>query len=122
MSGISSVSGYGTNSYQWLQQIAARFSEQVGETTSASTASTASTDSTNSIDSTDSTSSSSTSAADTTTSTDSLKNQIESAIISALENAEQSGDSTNFQTVVKNAVESTLKANGIDPDQLQQSM
>ena len=33
--------------------------------------------------------------------------------MSALQTAEQSGDSTNFQTVIGNAVQQTLQANGI---------
>lgn len=35
------------------------------------------------------------------------------AILAALQTAEQSGDSTDFQTVIGNAVEQTLQANGI---------
>ena len=56
----------------------------------------------------------------TTSSSQSLQSQIQTAILSALETAEQSGDSTNFQTVIKNAVDQTLQANGITVNQSQQ--
>ena len=48
-----------------------------------------------------------------TESSGSLNQQIETAIVSALQTAEQSGASTDFQTVIGNAVQQTLQANGI---------
>jgi hypothetical protein len=56
---------------------------------------------------------STTSSANTTNSLGSLNQQIETAIVSALQTAEQSGASTDFQTVIGNAVQQTLQANGI---------
>ena len=110
MVSINGVTPYGANQYQWFEQIAA----QSVNATSDSTASTSVTSLTNSTSSTSSTS------ADGTSSSGSLLDQIKSAITTALETAEQSGDTTNFQTVIKNAVDKTLQANGIDPSQLQQ--
>jgi hypothetical protein len=51
-----------------------------------------------------------------------LRSQIESSILAALQTAEQSGDSTNFQTIIGNAVQQTLQANGVSTDQFQQQM
>jgi hypothetical protein len=56
---------------------------------------------------------SSTSSTTSTASTSSLNQQLEAAILAALQTAEQSGDSTNFQTVIGSAVQQTLQANGI---------
>ena len=55
----------------------------------------------------------STGSSSTTASSNSLNQQIEAAIVSALQTAEQSGASTDFRTVIGNAVQQTLQANGI---------
>ena len=42
-----------------------------------------------------------------------MNQQIETAIVSALETAQTSGDSTSYQTIIGNAVQQTLEADGI---------
>ncbi len=53
---------------------------------------------------------------------DSLQDKIKSAVTSAIQNAQNSGGTTDMQQVIQGAVDKTLKDNGIDPNQLKQEM
>jgi hypothetical protein len=110
MSGISSVSSYGSNPYQWLQQLNSLSSTQ---STDSSTASTATSDSqlvyTIDVSGVDS------------DQFDTLKDQIKTAITSALQDAEKSGDTADFRKLIKDAIEKTLKDNGIDTNSLKET-
>jgi hypothetical protein len=92
MYGISGIGSSGSNPYQWLAM--------AGYAQGQSTSTAAASDSTTSSSSTDG--------------QDSLKTQIQSAILSALQTAESSGDTTDFRTIIKDAIDNTLKANGIN--------
>ena len=105
MSGVSSLGASGANSYAWFSQMISQESQQSPGTTTASSA----------LDTAGGSGSSS-----DATSSQSLQSQIKAAILSALQTAEQSGDSTSFQTIIKNAVDQTLQANGINIDASQQ--
>ena len=98
MSSVGGISAYGSNAYLWLQGM---FAEQSGQSLATTTVSGTTT---NSI-TTDNTSSSG-----GTSSSASLRSQIQSSILAALETAEQSGDPTNFQTIIGSA--STADASG----------
>ena len=104
MSGISSLGGSGSNVYAWFSQMVSQTNQETPGITTASDAL--------------ATASGAGSFADTSSS-QSLQSQIRAAILSALQTAEQSGDSTSFQTIIKNAVDQTLQANGIETDQSQ---
>lgn len=49
-------------------------------------------------------------------------NQVQTAIDTALAEAEESGSSADRDEVIRNAVDSTLEANGIDPATVQENM
>ena len=51
----------------------------------------------------------------TSTSTDSLQSQLQTAIVDAIQSAGDSGSVSDLETAIRNAVDKTLKANGIDP-------
>jgi hypothetical protein len=51
-----------------------------------------------------------------------LQEKIKSAILSALQDAEESAGSVDLREVIKGAVEDALKEAGIDPEQLRQQM
>lgn len=53
---------------------------------------------------------------------DSLQDKIKSAVTSAIQNSQNSGGTTDMQQVIQDAVDKTLKDNGIDPNQLKQEM
>ena len=107
MSGISSVGSYNPDLY--YQQLDQALSQQ--DATAADTAAAAASQSTAATadDAASSTGTSSTSG------TTSLQDQVRTAIISAVQQAENSGDSTDLLTVIAGAVTQTLQNAGIDP-------
>jgi hypothetical protein len=104
MSGISSIGGY--NYYQQLEQSIAQKDAQAAESQAA--AATA-------ADATASTEPSTTTTTSTTSNTTSLQDKIKTAIMSAVQNAENSDGSTDLLSVIRNAVDKTLKDAGINP-------
>lgn len=53
---------------------------------------------------------------------DELQEQLKSAISSAIAEAEESGGTTDLRDVIRNAIDETLKANGIDPEAVEEQM
>jgi activator of HSP90 ATPase len=49
-----------------------------------------------------------------------LQNQLSTAITSAIQTAEQSGNTANLNSAIQGAVDQVLQNNGINPDALQQ--
>jgi len=53
---------------------------------------------------------------------DNLMEQIDTAVTAAVEEAQSSGDTTDMRSVVENAIDETLEANGIDPEDVKPEM
>ena len=114
MSGISSVGGCGSDSYAlWLRQIARQSSGDCSTVQQASSSATAAG------------AAETTGGSESSDSLDDLLSQILAAIQSALQQADTSGsgnDSNDVRQTIKNAIDETLQANGIDPAQFQPGM
>ena len=109
MSGITSIGGNTSDLYNTLLQQALSLQDNSvvdsNTTTDLQTTQSSTTDATN----TDSQSS------------NTLKDKIRIAIMSAVQKAEQAGDTSNLLTVISAAVNQTLKDAGIDPTSLNQN-
>jgi hypothetical protein len=108
MSGISSIGSTSSDVYAlWLQRVS------LGQTTEAESDGDAD-------DSASSGISGLTGAA--STGQNDLIQQIQTAIQQALQSSHSSGESSDLLTAISDAIEKTLKDNGIDPEQLTQQM
>ena len=106
MSGISSVSDSNTNPYLWLLQNSSQTDPTAAALAAAGSAQTPAT-----------------AALGTTTASagnnaNDLLAEILSAVSSAIQNAEKTGNTSDLKTVVRDAVNQTLKQNGYDPQDL----
>lgn len=117
MSGVSSVGSSGVNPYELLSRIASSGS------TSQSTDSTAESSSLSPFDQflSDFTAELEAQGVDTEA-LKGLQEEIQTAVSTALEQAEQSGDTSDLRQVVEDTVNETLEANGFDADELLQQM
>jgi hypothetical protein len=107
MSGISSISTYGSNSYDWLQKIS---NLSTGQSSGTSVAKESSSE--------DSLFSALSESGLDSEELESLNEEIKSSISSALQEAEDSGDTTDFRQIIKDAIDKALEDNGIDMDEL----
>jgi len=107
VSGITSISGFNSSAFQWLAQLAAQGGAQQAAGTSVASE----------LPTIGSASNAETTGTDVGSLT-ALQEAIRSAVLSALQDAEKSGDTTDLMKVIHQAVEQALKDNGIAPDTL----
>lgn len=104
MSGITSVSSWNYNPLQYLSQAAPSSSSQTASASSADQSAAASSSATPSAG----------------TGVTSFQDQLAAAINDAIQKAEQSGNTSDLKSVIKDAVNQLLKDDGMDPQKLQQ--
>lgn len=120
MSGIGSIGGSSSELYQYFRQIGSLSGSQVNSLSSSQGVSASGNAGPSQVP--DLTSALEATGVDSDDA-ETLQTQIQSAVATALQEAQDSGDgSTNLMEVIKSTIESTLQANGIDPEAVRQQM
>ncbi len=106
MSGITGVGGNNTDLYYLLQQAINKQSKSDGDSDDSNTLQPVASPTTDTTSNSDAQSS------------NILQDKLKSAILSAIQDAEKSGNTSDLLTVIMSAVDKTLKGAGIDPTSL----